>query len=51
LVAVRVLTPTKLTKEQRQLLDRLGELIPPPADVEENADKETGFLGRLFGSQ
>lgn len=50
LVAVRVLTPTKLTKETRQLLDRLGELTPPPADVTETGEKEKGFLGKLFGS-
>lgn len=50
LVAVRVLTPTKLSKEQRELLGRLGELTPPPPDVSEGSEKEKGFLGKLFGS-
>ncbi len=50
LVAVRVLTPMKLTKEQRKLLDQLGELTPPQAADTEGAEKDTGFLGKLFGS-
>lgn len=50
LVAVRVLTPMKLTKEQRKLLDQLGELTPPQAADTEAAEKDTGFLGKLFGS-
>jgi hypothetical protein len=29
----------------------LGELIPPPADVAENAEQDKSFLGRLFGSE
>ncbi len=50
LVAVRILTPTELTKEQRQLLDQLGELTPTPKDTAEGDEKDRGFLGRLFGS-
>ena len=54
LVAIRVHTPTELTKEQRKLLSQLGELTPPPhlsaVDGADGAEKDKGLLGKLFGS-
>lgn len=48
-VAVTVVTPRQLNKEQRKLLERLQELTPPIPVDPENMDKDKGFFEKLFG--
>jgi molecular chaperone DnaJ len=43
-VAVRVVVPTKLTAEQRKLLEQLAKTLPAP---ELSDEKERSFFGRL----
>jgi molecular chaperone DnaJ len=50
LVAVNVVTPTELTKEQRKLLTQLAELTPPLSPPIGGTPKDKGLLGKLFGS-
>lgn len=49
IVFVTVVTPQKLTKEQRKLLEELGELTPPPKIGERATGKEKSFFEKLFG--
>ena len=48
-VVVNVVTPRKLSKEQRALLKELGEITPPPKIGEHRGGKEKSFFERLFG--
>jgi molecular chaperone DnaJ len=43
LVRANVLTPTKLTEEQRELLERLADSMGTPSDMSENG----GLFGRI----
>ena len=49
IVVVNVITPSKLTKEQRSLLVALGELTPPPKMGERAPGAEKSFFEKLFG--
>ena len=49
IVVVNVVTPQKLTKEQRALLVTLGELTPPPKMGERVSGTEKSFFEKLFG--
>ena len=49
IVVVNVVTPQKLTKEQRSLLVTLGELTPPPKMGERVSGTEKSFFEKLFG--
>jgi molecular chaperone DnaJ len=49
LVVVNVVTPHKLSKEQRALLQKLGEITPPPKIGERRGGKDKSFFERLFG--
>ena len=49
IVFVTVVTPTKLNKEQRQLLEQLGKITPPPKIGEGTGGKEKSFFEKLFG--
>jgi len=42
-VTVRVVVPTKLTAEQRKLVDQLGKSLPSP----EEQEKDRSFLGKV----
>ncbi|HUG55080.1 MAG TPA: molecular chaperone DnaJ [Vicinamibacteria bacterium] len=42
-VSVRVVVPTKLTAEQRKLVDQLGKSLPSP----EEQEKDRSFLGKV----
>jgi molecular chaperone DnaJ len=42
-VAVRVVTPTRLTSEQRKLIDQLGKTLPVP----EISEKDRSILDRM----
>ncbi len=48
-VVVNVVTPHKLSKEQRALLKKLGEITRPPKIGEHRGGKEKSFFERLFG--
>ena len=48
-VFVTVVTPESLTKEQRTLLEKLGEITPPPKLGEATPGKEKSFFEKLFG--
>jgi len=49
IVFVNVVTPEKLTKEQRALLTKLGEMTPTPKLGESAPGKEKSFFEKLFG--
>jgi molecular chaperone DnaJ len=49
LVLVNVVTPQKLTKEQRVLLEKLSSITPPIRLGERTSDKDRSFFERLFG--
>lgn len=49
IVFVTVVTPQKLNKEQRRLLQKLGEITPPPKIGERATGKEKSFFEKLFG--
>jgi molecular chaperone DnaJ len=49
LVVVNVVTPTKLTKEQRALIEKLSALLPPLKVGDRAASKEKSFFDKLFG--
>jgi molecular chaperone DnaJ len=49
LVLVNVVTPSKLTKEQRALLEKLSSITPPIRLGERTSDKDRSFFERLFG--
>jgi molecular chaperone DnaJ len=49
IVFVTVVTPQKLTKEQRSLLEQLGKITPPPQVGERATGKEKSFFEKLFG--
>ena len=49
LVFTVVVTPTRLTKEQRRLLKQLNEITPAIRLRPEDFQKEKGFLERLLG--
>jgi molecular chaperone DnaJ len=49
LVLVNVVTPSKLTKEQRALLEKLSAITPPIRVGERTSDKDRSFFERLFG--
>lgn len=49
LVVVNVVTPAKLSKEQRALLEKLSELMPPLKVGERVVSKEKSFFDKLFG--
>ena len=49
IVFVTVVTPQKLNKEQRALLEKLGEVTPPPKLGERATGKEKSFFEKLFG--
>jgi molecular chaperone DnaJ len=49
LVVVNVVTPKKLTKEQRSLLQKLSELMPAPKIGERRSEKEKSFFEKFFG--
>ena len=49
IVFVTVVTPQKLTKEQRSLLEKLGDITPPPKVGERATGKEKSFFEKLFG--
>lgn len=49
IVFVTVVTPQKLSKEQRSLLVKLGDITPPPKVGERATGKEKSFFEKLFG--
>jgi len=49
LVVVNVVTPHKLTKEQRALLERLSAITPPVRIGERSHEKDRSFFEKLFG--
>jgi molecular chaperone DnaJ len=49
LVLVNVVTPSKLTKEQRALLEKLSSITPPIRLGERTSEKDRSFFERLFG--
>ncbi|MGH9320994.1 MAG: molecular chaperone DnaJ [Vicinamibacteria bacterium] len=49
LVVVNVVTPQKLTKEQRALLEKLGTLTPPIRIGEHSSERDKSFFEKLFG--
>jgi molecular chaperone DnaJ len=49
LVVVNVVTPHKLTKEQRALLEKLASVTPPIRIGERTSDKDKSFFEKLFG--
>lgn len=49
IVQVTVVTPKKLTKEQKKLFQQLAELMPPLSTRAEDAEKDKGLLEKLFG--
>ncbi len=49
LVVVNVVTPAKLTKEQRDLVEKLSALMPPLKVGERARSKEKSFFDKLFG--
>ncbi len=49
LVAVTVVTPKRLTREQRKLLKQLAELLPPPKVNPESAEQDKSFFERFLG--
>jgi molecular chaperone DnaJ len=49
LVVVNVVTPHKLSKEQRGLLKKLGEITPPPKIGKHRGGTEKSFFERMFG--
>lgn len=48
-VIVTVVTPPKLSKQQRALLEQLGEITPPPKIGDKTPGKEKSFFEKLFG--
>jgi len=48
-VFVAVMTPTKLTKEQRALVEQLGAITPAPKLGDNASGKEKSFFEKLFG--
>ncbi|HXV63987.1 MAG TPA: molecular chaperone DnaJ [Vicinamibacteria bacterium] len=49
LVVVNVVTPEKLTREQRELVEQLGAIMRAPKIGERPLGKERSFFERLFG--
>jgi molecular chaperone DnaJ len=49
LVVITVVTPQNLTKEQRALIEQLGQLTPPTKLGERIHGRERSFFERLFG--
>jgi molecular chaperone DnaJ len=49
LVVISVVTPQKLTKEQRGLLEKLGAVTPPVRVGEHFREKDRSFFEKLFG--
>lgn len=49
LVVINVVTPTKLSKEQRALLEKLSTLMPALKVGERTTSKEKSFFDKLFG--
>ncbi|HSF15595.1 MAG TPA: molecular chaperone DnaJ [Vicinamibacteria bacterium] len=49
LVVVNVVTPEKLTREQRELVEQLGALMTAPKLGERPSGRERSFFERLFG--
>jgi molecular chaperone DnaJ len=49
LVAVNIVTPKRLTKEQRKLLKQLAEIMPPVKIDPNREEQEKGFFERLLG--
>lgn len=49
IVFVTVVTPQKLNKEQRSLLEKLGDITRPPKVGERATGKEKSFFEKLFG--
>jgi molecular chaperone DnaJ len=49
LVVVSVVTPQRLTKEQRSLLEKLSAITPPVRIGERSHEKDRSFFEKLFG--
>ena len=49
IIFVTVVTPHKLNKEQRSLLEKLGDITRPPKVGERATGKEKSFFEKLFG--
>jgi molecular chaperone DnaJ len=49
LVVVNVVTPQKLTKEQRSLIEKLAAITPPVRIGERSHEKDRSFFEKLFG--
>jgi molecular chaperone DnaJ len=49
LVVIQVVTPQKITKEQRALLEKLGAITPPVRIGEHSRERDRGFFEKLFG--
>jgi len=49
LVVVNVVTPQRLTKEQRALMEKLSAITPPLRIGERSQEKDRSFFEKLFG--
>jgi molecular chaperone DnaJ len=49
LVVIQVVTPQKITKEQRALLEKLAAITPPVRIGEHSRERDRGFFEKLFG--
>jgi molecular chaperone DnaJ len=49
LVVIQVVTPQKISKEQRALLEKLADITPPVRIGEHSRERDRGFFEKLFG--